>query len=73
MRFRVKDVALVCSEISAEMDVIRVGAEVLPVEGLDDNRPLLHFFKDLDVGEDHLESGLSKTPTGRRRLVEWSG
>ena len=58
MRFRIKDVALLCSKISAEMDVIRVGAEVLPVEGLDDNGPLLHFFKDLDVGEYHLESGL---------------
>lgn len=33
MRFRVKDVALVCSKISDEMDVIRVGAVVLRSNG----------------------------------------
>jgi len=58
MRFGVKDAVLIISMMSAERDNIRAGAGNLWSKGLMRMESLLHLFKDLDVGEDHLESGL---------------
>lgn len=50
---RVKDLVLIHREPLAEMHIIAVRSEVLPLERPDDNRTAIHFGQNLFVSEDH--------------------